>query len=59
MTDDPTNPRSNADYNVQDIVVSETCSKSENEWGTHHDDWYDDLGCPWCLTTEQNLAVFE
>jgi hypothetical protein len=43
---------------LHDIVVSEDCPKSENEWGTHHDDWYEDEGCPWCGTTEANMAVF-
>lgn len=43
---------------VTDIVPSEDCPKSQNEWGTHHDDWYEDEGCPWCGTTEPNLLVF-
>jgi hypothetical protein len=40
-----------------DIVVSETCTKSLADHGCHCDHWYDDLGCCWCENREMNLLV--
>lgn len=39
------------------LFPSEDCPQSQNEYGTHSDNWYEDEGCEWCGTQEPNLVV--
>lgn len=41
------------------ILSDESCPKSQNEWGTHCEHWYDDKGCHYCGTQEPNLVIIE